>query len=166
MSPSRSHQLSILIAVLCVALLMAGCAPAKTPTSAPPGPTASGTLTFSSQPCGKLVAFQEAQAATGQPVNFLDIVEEGTCAYEDESGNAIVTVILATGGGQDCSSIGSDAEAVSGVGDQAAWSPASKTACVVKGDAQAQIVMGALAAGVDPKTAALALLTAAAGRMP
>jgi hypothetical protein len=115
----------------------------------------------------ELFAAEELQTITSQATNLLNVGEEGTCTYEDASGNPLITVIVTKGAGQDCTVVGSDAETLPNLGDMAAWGPTSKTACVVKGDTRAQIVMGsALPAGVDLRTAAIALLTVAAGRLP
>lgn len=163
----RLPQSIVVISVMCTALLLANCSPSAVSTTVPTLPAALGTLTFGSQDCGKLLAAEEVQAITSQQAGpTITMLQEGTCAYQDASGNPIVTVIVAKGAGQDCSAIGSDAETIPNIGDLAAWSQSSNTACVVRGDTQVQIVMGTLPSGIDLKTAATALITAAAARLP
>lgn len=149
--------------LLLAAVLLAGCSLAPDKSGSPPEPLATGTLTFGTQPCGKLVSLEEVQAATRQKVALLNVLDENTCGYEDSSGFPIITVIISAG--SDCSVLGADVEAVPGV-PAAFWSDYSETACVTSGDTQARILMGTVAEGVDKKTAGAALIAAAAPRLP
>ena len=104
----------------------------------------------------------------------MDVVEEGTCAYEDKSGLAILTVILASDSqsSPSCTSpdgtyLGKPVEKISGVGDNAVWSSDVQTVCFNKGNQRVQISLGApVPQNVDPKTVAVGLARNAVTRLP
>ncbi len=141
----------------------AGDAAASSPDSGP------GGQTFGSQPCGKLVSFQEIAAATGDTPTLVDVVADGECQYEDDAGFAVLTVITVTdpAGHPACTAsdgtyLGGPVEPVSGIGDTAIWSPKAGSLCFVKGDHRVQI---SLSTNVDdPKAVSTDLATKAVQR--
>ncbi len=163
-----------------VALALAGCGSGSgggpgEASSTPPAHAGSATTpagaTLGHEPCSKLISFEEIAAATGVSPALVDIVADGQCDYEDDSGFAVLSVILVNdpAGHLSCTSadgtyLGHPVEAVAGLGDKADWSPSAMSVCAVKGSNRVQI---SLSTHVDdPKAVSVGLATAAVGRLP
>jgi hypothetical protein len=159
--------------LLLVILMVAACAGGGGQAS-PAAQPASGQLTFGKADCAKLLSFEEVEAALGKAADIVDVVEEGTCAYEDKSGLAILTVILASDSqssppctAPDGTYLGKPVEKISGVGDNAMWSSDARTACFNKGNQRVQILFGApVPPNADPKAMAVDLARKAVVRLP
>jgi hypothetical protein len=157
----------------CAALLLAACGGQAPPATTAPS-AGTGQLTFGTAECGKLVAIQEVEAALGQTVGLINIVEENVCDYEDDSGFVLLTVSVARepAGDLACAEpdgtyLGQPAEGVAGLGDEAVWSEAVGTLCFVKGGARAVFQFGLPApAGRDGKSVMVDLARKAIGRLP
>ena len=142
--------------------------------ASPAAQPASGQPTFGKADCAKLLSFEEIEAALGKAADIVDVVEEGTCAYEDKSGLAILTVILASDSqssppctAPDGMYLGKPVEKISGVGDNAVWSGDAQTVCFNKGNQRVQISFGVpVPQNVDPKTLAVGLARNAVTRLP
>ncbi|HEY7223652.1 MAG TPA: hypothetical protein VH561_08700 [Micromonosporaceae bacterium] len=156
-------------------LVVAGCGgtepggAAQDHTGGQPSTTASGA-TFGTEPCAKLVSFEEIAAATGDAPALVDLTGAGECDYEDSAGFGVLTVLLVTDpeGHLSCTSadgtyLGKPVEQISGIGDSAVWSPTAMSLCLVKGSSRVQL---SLSTHVDdPKGVTVSLAQDAAGRL-
>jgi hypothetical protein len=103
--------------------------------------------TFGTKPCGRLLAIEEVEGAFATTVPMINIVEEGTCDYEDQDGHPVVSVRITTGSGLRCTLpdgtyMGSPTEKIEGTGEQGVWSASAGSACFVLGKERVQISLG------------------------
>ncbi len=169
----RGRYALVWCVLVVIALLMTACA-GQVPQATRAPTSATGQQTFGTVPCAQLLSLEEVQAVVGQSFTVIDIVEEGTCVYEDESGLALLTVILTTdaGGNLACTApdgtyLGEKVDEVAGAGDMAVWSETAGAVCFVKGAARVQISFGSpLPGDADQKTTAVDLARKAAARLP
>jgi hypothetical protein len=172
---SNRRMLTIGMLVI-TAMILAACGGGggTTTPATPAAQPASGQQTFGKADCAKLISFEEIEAALGKAADVIDVVEEGTCNYEDKNGLAVLTVILASDSqssppctAPDGTYLGKPVEKISGVGDNAVWSSEAQTVCVNKGNQRVQITFGVPAPqGADAKSVATDLARTVATRLP
>ncbi len=162
--------------LLLATVMVAACASGggQPSPASPAAPPASGQQTFGKADCAKLLSFEEIEAALGKAADVVEVVEEGTCSYEDKDGLAVLTVILASDSqsspactAPDGTYLGKPVEKISGVGDNAVWSSDVQTVCFNKGRQRVQISFGVpVPSGADAKTVATDLARKAVARLP
>ena len=164
---------------LIMAMILAACAGGGgTPVSSAPAATAAqpanGQQTFGKEDCAKLLSFEEIEAALGTTIDVVNVVETGTCDYEDKNGFAVLTVILAADSqssppctAPDGTYLGKPVEKIGDVGDNAVWSSEVQTVCFNKGNRRVQISFGVpVPQNADAKTVATDLARKAVTRLP
>jgi hypothetical protein len=184
---SRSTRAISSAFVVVAALVVAGCGggSSKTQGQADATPTPSGAATpassagptgtaagatFGTQPCGKLVSFEEIAAATGTDAQNIDVVSDTECDYLDANNLAVIAIWLESdpSGKISCTSpdgtyLGKPVEKLSGIGDSAIWSETAGSLCFIKGTHRVKLSLGTSVS--DPKGVTSELATKAAGRV-
>jgi hypothetical protein len=177
MNTCSSRRALMIGTLLITSLIFTACGGGTTTPSAPVAPTAqstSGQQTFGKEDCAKLISFEEIEAALGTAADVVDVVEEGTCDYEDKDGFGVLSVILASDSqssppctASDGTYLGEPVEKIDGVGDNAVWSSDVQTLCFNKGNQRVQISLGVpVPQGGDAKAVATDLARKAVARLP
>lgn len=172
--PVATMCLLLLVVLLITACAGGGGQASPASPASPAAQPANGQQTFGKADCAKLISFEEIEAALGKAADVVDVVEEGTCNYEDKDGLAVLTVILASDSqsspsctAPDGTYLGKPVEKISGVGDNAVWSSDAQTVCFNKGNQRVQISFGApMPPNADPKAIAVDLARKAVARLP